>query len=113
MLHSVHKGVIGGGSPLMVMDISEAPGSVSLHSHGEVYDKQETQPVMIRDTGNNTQPNVIPMEELECGPSKQLGLSSSPVNNGFVGGGVSEERKRAVRLMNTTCRWLIGHMGRC
>ncbi|CAL4088618.1 unnamed protein product [Meganyctiphanes norvegica] len=112
MLHGVHKGMVGGGSPLMVMDIPESSsGTAALHGH--VYDKQETQPVMIRDTGHHTQPNVIPMEVLECGPSKQLGLSSSPVNNGFMSGGVSEERKKTVRLMNTVCRWLIGHMGRC
>lgn len=31
--------------------------------------------------------------------------------NGFVRG--NEERKTAVRLMNTVCRWLVGQMGRC
>lgn len=116
MLNNVHKGVVGGGSPLMVVDIPESPGSVVLDGHTDVdkadaYSKQETQPCMIRDTG--AQPNVIPMEVLECGPRKQVGLSSSPVNSGFMSGGVSEERKTAVRLMNTVCRWLIGHMGRC
>lgn len=27
--------------------------------------------------------------------------------------GASEERKTAVRLMNTVCRWLVGQIGRC
>uniref|UniRef100_A0A0P4W4D0 Proteasome activator complex subunit 4 C-terminal domain-containing protein n=1 Tax=Scylla olivacea TaxID=85551 RepID=A0A0P4W4D0_SCYOL len=34
----------------------------------------------------------------------------NPVN-GYIG--ASEERKTAVRLMNTVCRWLVGHVGRC
>lgn len=31
--------------------------------------------------------------------------------NGYIG--ASEERKAAVRLMNTVCRWLVGQIGRC
>lgn len=31
--------------------------------------------------------------------------------NGYIG--ASEERKTAVRLMNTVCRWLVGQIGRC
>ena len=34
----------------------------------------------------------------------------NPVN-GYIG--ASEERKTAVRLINTVCRWLVGHIGRC
>lgn len=34
----------------------------------------------------------------------------NPVN-GYIG--ASEERKTSVRLMNTVCRWMVGHIGRC
>ncbi|XP_068219564.1 proteasome activator complex subunit 4-like isoform X1 [Palaemon carinicauda] len=35
----------------------------------------------------------------------------SPVN-GFIVASGTEERKAAIRLMNTLCRWLVGQMGR-
>ena len=120
MLHSVHKGE--GAAKFAGMSKLENIGSLEPStSFISARDSKDTfrasAKMKLRDSCDIS--SDVLCEPMDLMQSTSLIVKNSVHDNhaktalnGFLAQSGTEERKVAIRLMNTVCRWLIGQMGR-